>query len=734
MDARTISCDDPSRNVPDCCDNCFNRLQPQKGLRTGSVKRLASVVFMLAAASALYGSVWPGFQGLEKGGCGDSTPKPWKWSPSQNVAWKTAIPGRGHSSPILSGDAVYLTTAYEKLRLSPLAKIWMYAIPLLALVCAISGIGLWIHSIEARESGRERLWQHARVFLFAQLLTAVILISLFGRYLPNPEDDAVRHWLIAIVLMLSCLMLSSLFVPLRSRQHLAAGLVSLAFTVLVLATLTHRGSALGSGSLKGLLVMGASFLPLAAGLLLSVAHFVSRRRQSAIDHDQDDAKSSLPVMWHFMLTGGFGLVSVLVLFFLLLFRAAEYQMPDSYIWRNRVRPEINWWCVGLFLTLVLIAVAGWYWTLVRGRATNKLPLQGILLGAASLLGIVFFIRSSSLEKPKESVRAIVSINRNNGKVLWTCEGLVGRNRTQNRTVTHASPTPATDGERIYGYFGEDGLICVSPAGKLLWKRTEPLFRGTHGVGTSPVVKDNVLVIVSDVKESKDAASCITAFDGVSGKPLWKDERKSHKVDAAYATPLIREMNGRQVVIVHGWHDIKGYDLKTGEELWSYPIAHEGMHLVASPVTDGERLYVTSAKRVIALDLSKLGTNADPLLWSRSVPGEKSSTPVVVDGLIFLVTEPGQVFCLDAQTGEIAWKERLRGSYFSSVLAIGGKVFFTNEAGQTTVVAVDRQFQQHATNTLNEPIYAAFAPVDSQLFVRTTSHLYCLQESRRLGLP
>ena len=352
----------------------------------GSVKHLASVVFVLAVVSGLYGSDWRGFQGFEKGGCGDSTAEPWTWSPAQNVAWKTAIPGRGHSSPVLSGDAVYLTTAYEKSQLSPIARVRIYAIPFLALVCAISGIGLSMQGLETRESGRGRLWHHAKVFLFAQLLTAVIIVSLFGRHLLNPEDDAVRHWLISVVLMLSCLMLSSLFVPLRSRQHLAAGLVSFAFAVLVFATLRHRGSAHGSASLSGSIVMVASFLPVAVGLVLSVAHFVSRRQQSTAVHGQDDAKPGLPVKWRFMLTVGFGLVSVLMLFGLLLFRAAGYQMPDSYIWRNRVRPEVNWWCVGLFLTLVFIAVAGWHWKLVRRQATNKLPLQQILLGAASILG------------------------------------------------------------------------------------------------------------------------------------------------------------------------------------------------------------------------------------------------------------------------------------------------------------------------------------------------------------
>ncbi len=699
----------------------------------GSVKHLVSIMFVLAGASALDGSDWRGFQGLEKAGCGDSTAKPLVWSPSRNVAWKAAIPGRGHSSPILSGGAVYLTTAYEKSQPSLSARVWTYAVLLLALACIISGTGLSMQNLQAGQRGIERFRQHARVFLSAQLLTGVLVICLFGRYLLNPEDDAVRHWLIAVLLMLSCLVLSPLVVPLRSRLHLAVGLVSLAFTALLLATLRHKGSALGSGS-KGLVVLGASFLPLVAGILFWVAHLVRRRQLSAVLPGPNDVQPKPPVLWHFMLTGAFGLVSVLVLFFLLLFRAAEYQMPDSYIWRNRVRPEVGWWCVGLFLTLALIAVAGWYWKLARARPTNRLPLRGVLLGAASLLGVAFFVRSSSLEKPKESVRAIVSVSRNNGRVLWTCEGLMGQNRAQNRTVTHASPTPASDGERIYGYFGEDGLMCVSPAGKLLWKRTEPLFRGTYGAGTSPVVKNNVLLIVSDVKESKDVASCIAAFDCASGKPLWKHKRRSHKVDAAYATPLIREMAGRQAVIVYGWYDVKGYNLTTGEELWSYPMAHEGLHLVASPVCDAERLYVTGAKRIVALDLSKLGTGSDPLLWSQPIAGEKSSTPVVVDGLMFLVTESGLAFCLEARTGEIVWRERLKGRYFSSVVAVAGKVSFTNESGETTMVAAERQFRQLAVNTLNESIYASFAPVENQLFVRTMSHLYCLQEPGRVELP
>ena len=344
------------------------------------------------------------------------------------------------------------------------------------------------------------------------------------------------------------------------------------------------------------------------------------------------------------------------------------------------------------------------------------------------MGAAFFVDVNFVERPVESIRAVVCLDRDSGGILWTCEGLLGQTReAESRTVTNALATPVTDGERIYGYFGRDGLMCVSPQGKLLWKKTELMFHSKLGVGTSPVVKDNILIVVSDERESDRVLSSITVFDCLSGERLWEKERRSHKVDAAYSTPLVKSLNGREVVIVHGWYDIRGYDLKTGEELWSHPMTHEGKHLVASLVSDAKRLYLTGAKQIVALDIAKLGTDSDPLLWSAAVPGEKSSTPVVVDGLLFLVTETGTAYCLEAETGRVLWKERLEGRYFSSVLSMAGGIFFTNESGQTTVVASDRESRHLAKNSMGESIYASFVPVGKQLFARTAKHLYCIQE-------
>ena len=697
----------------------------------GNIKYLLGVFVVLTAISGLSADDWRGFRGLEKEGRCDSATGPLNWSSSQNVVWKTAIPGRGHSSPILSGNDVYLTTTYKSDQLFPIEIIWDYAIFILTLLFTMAGMSFAIQGLKVKQRKIEQVRQHVRFFLFVLFLVGVITVVLFGRNLLDLDGRPMQSWLTSIMLVLCCLALSPLLVPLKSRQQLLTSLLSLTFTVPAFIAFKHKGLVFAFGSLEDLIVTVALVLPLVFGFTLLTAYFLSGKRQSAMIESRDDAGQRRPVILHFVLTGSIGLVVALMPFFLLLYRAARYEMSDSLISYDRIKPNVNWWCIAFYVVIVLVTITGCFRKSARSGDRKKLPLQGVFFVTALALGAVFFIRISLVERPKEFVRAVICLNRDNGEILWTCEGLVGQAKARGRTVTHASATPVTDGERIYGYFGVDGLMCVSPEGELLWKKTEPMFYSKYGAGTSPVAKDNVLIVVSDVRKPEKSLSSIIAFDCITGEPLWKKERKSHKAYAAYGTPLIKSLNGRQVVIVHGWHDIKGYDLKTGQELWSYPMTHEGRHLVASLVSDAEHLYVMGAKQVRALDLSKLGTGSDPLLWSRTIAGEKGSTPAVAGGLLFLVTESGVAFCLEARTGRTLWEKRLGGRYYSCVVTMGDQALFTNESGQTTIVAIDKEFRQLAKNSLDEPIYASFALVGDQLFVRTAKYLYCIQAGKPL---
>jgi outer membrane protein assembly factor BamB len=175
--------------------------------------------------------------------------------------------------------------------------------------------------------------------------------------------------------------------------------------------------------------------------------------------------------------------------------------------------------------------------------------------------------------------------------------------------------------------------------------------------------------------------------------------------------------------------LRAYDARTGKELWQCPAKTSG-EAVASVVVEGGTLYLPSSRSVAALSLEKLRAGHDPVAWVADMKskGPDVSSPVVCDGLLFCVSRHRHAACLDARTGEVLWRERLRGrGTMAPLVAAGGRVYFCGVTGLTTVVACERTFRRLAENELGEPIFASPAAVGGRLFIRTAKHLWCVEE-------
>lgn len=686
---------------------------------------LLIVVGAFVVVCSAPGGEWSGFRGLARDGRSDATDAPLTWSPSQNLAWRTAIRGRGHSSPIVTEDAVYVTTSYPRAEVSSARKAASYSVLALAVLAGLFGLRSAVRSLHAYPGRRERVLQHLRFLLFHQFLIGTLITVVVGRRLLNPGGGELRDWTVSILVALSCLILISLAASIRSRQQIVAGLLSLALVAWAWFSLPDRGLFFALHSSRGVIATGMPLLPALVAAAILLAYGISIRRRPLPTGGPEAETANRPALWPYAITAIIGCVTALVPFFLILYRAAGWQMPDRYLWSGRLAADVRWpWIV----VAGVLLVAGLLWNYRRPDRVTRTRISapaGGFIAAALLLAVAFHVAVEIAGTGETFARAVVCLDRQTGRIIWTCEGLEARSQARGRTVTDATPTPVTDGQRIYAYFG-DGLMAVDTAGQLLWKRPEQMFASHFGVGASPVLADGVLVLVNDVDAGRRLPSTIMAFDPATGETLWMRERVSHRSYAAYDTPLIRSVDGTEEIIVHGWHDVRAYDLRTGTERWSYPITHEAKHLVAGPISDGQRLYLTGARHITALELSKVGAEEDPVVWSAPVPAEKSSTPVVVGGLLFSVNEVGRACCIDTLIGRILWSERLKGRFYASVIAIGDHVLFTNEAGQTTVVAADKEFRVVAINDLEEAIYASPVPVDTQLFIRTTEHLYCFE--------
>jgi outer membrane protein assembly factor BamB len=179
----------------------------------------------------------------------------------------------------------------------------------------------------------------------------------------------------------------------------------------------------------------------------------------------------------------------------------------------------------------------------------------------------------------------VCVNRSDGQVAW--KALAGERAGKKLSVnTPVSPTPVTDGKNVYVFIEHAGLISYSDEGKERWRLDLGKFNNPYGMGGSPILSGDLLVLQAD----QDTGSYLLAVDARTGKQVWKTERPS--AQHGYSTPVVYQPKGQPAqLIVSESFDVAGYSLKTGERLWWV----DGMAWQAKsvPVLAGDTLYLHS---------------------------------------------------------------------------------------------------------------------------------------------
>lgn len=296
------------------------------------------------------------------------------------------------------------------------------------------------------------------------------------------------------------------------------------------------------------------------------------------------------------------------------------------------------------------------------------------------------------------------------------------------TNSYASPTPVTDGARLYCHFGTYGTACVDPAsGKVLWKNEEHRLQHNVGPGSSPILEGEHLILVCDGVDLQ----YIAALDKVTGKTVWRTERPEYRQEdgdrlKAYSTPLmVREGDRSQLVIV-GAQWLCGYDPATGEELWRFDHG-DGFSNVPVPVHKYGVVFISTGftrPELVAVRIDGQGDVTETHeLWrmDRQVPTKPS--PVLVDDRLYMVSDRGVATCVDIKTGETVWVERLGGNHSTSPTLAEGRLYFSDEDGKTTVLQPGDQYKVLAENDLKEQIMATPIFLDGVIVLRTEKAVY-----------
>ncbi len=342
---------------------------------------------------------------------------------------------------------------------------------------------------------------------------------------------------------------------------------------------------------------------------------------------------------------------------------------------------------------------------------------------------------------------LLRLDRADGKIVWQREvgrgtpsyqGGPGKGRFHNEQ-NMASPSPVTDGKHVWAHFGNGDLACYDFAGNRVWGFNLPERLGPYtiwwGHANSPCLAGGLLISVC-IQDPKDGGkSYVVAHDKLTGEEKWRVPRdtgaKSEPADA-YTTPLLHRQNGRLEVIVFGGNVLDAYDPATGERLW-YCKAFKGNRVISSPTIAGDTVYAVQGMKgpVVAVRAGGAGdVTATHVRWRYTGPTPDSSSPVVANGLVFMVSNEGMAVCLDAQTGKEQWRQNLGDAFRASPLVAGDKVYFFGKSGTTTVVAADREYRVIAESDLGETTVASPAVAGGDLYLRTERHLYRIGGKRR----
>ncbi|RKU31543.1 quinonprotein alcohol dehydrogenase [Candidatus Poribacteria bacterium] len=317
--------------------------------------------------------------------------------------------------------------------------------------------------------------------------------------------------------------------------------------------------------------------------------------------------------------------------------------------------------------------------------------------------------------------------------------------------SHASPTPIVEEGRIYVHYGTYGTACLdTKTGDILWERRN--LNCDHRVrpASSPILDENRLFLTFDGVD----AQFIAALDKNNGDTLWlkhrkvdsnfedvlkakgiKDTEKTQKEKPndnrkSYATPTIITYQGKKQLISPAAEVTISYDPASGDELWR--VRHEGWgwNVACRPIFAHNRVYFTTGieKVLLAVDPSGTGDVTEShIVWKVRKGAPEIPSPLVIDDLIFMVNEGGIVICVEAENGNLVWRNRIGGKYWASPVYAGGNIYFFNTDGRVSVISADREFNLLSKNEFPDGFIASGAVAGDTLILRSETHLYCIED-------
>ena len=326
---------------------------------------------------------------------------------------------------------------------------------------------------------------------------------------------------------------------------------------------------------------------------------------------------------------------------------------------------------------------------------------------------------------------VLAVDRDSGKIVWqrTATTATPHEGYHHLYGSFASNAPATDGQRVYAFFGSRGIYAYDLNGKLLWQKDlgiKMAMRLAFGEGTGVVLDNGKLFLQFDHQEP----GAIIALNAADGKELWRARRAEN---SSWSTPLVVQHNGAKQLVVTADTKVKAYDVDSGRVIWE--VAGLGMNPIPQPVQFRDTVLLMSGYRTPRLMAVKLGrtgdlTGTDAIVWETTRGTSYTGTPALHDGRLYVFSDNGLLSVFNAASGEPHYlTTRLPKPYTvkASPLVVNDRVYLATEEGDVVVVKAGDQFEVLATNSMTDQSFIASPiAIDGTLYLRSRTHLFAIR--------
>jgi outer membrane protein assembly factor BamB len=312
---------------------------------------------------------------------------------------------------------------------------------------------------------------------------------------------------------------------------------------------------------------------------------------------------------------------------------------------------------------------------------------------------------TAVEGPEKKTNLVVCLNRKTGAELWRTSQPSSLPGPSNFMYSRAAPTPVADDDRGIAFFESGDVIAVRMSdGKELWQRDLKLEIGDlnsrHGLGSSLTQTDELFFINLE----HDGPSALLAIQKSDGATRWKAERPS---GSSWSSPVVMRRDGKFQVIVSSAGEAVGYDAETGAKIWK--VAGLSGNSVPSPLVVGNQIFLGARKSefgsVAAAAKSNLclefqdGEDEPKVVWRSERCIADYCSPVVSGDFLFLINGDGILGCLDKNTGEEKYRQRLGYECWATPIVRGNQLVVFGKNGRSSVIEASGEYKEIAKNNL-----------------------------------